>query len=770
MAALEYKTRGDSSPQGKQKVYFTCCPMDFEKYFDKVSGQILEYENCAIWYSRFEAEYQDIESDLGQMNLFVIPVTTKLLTTSNRTMGIDLPFALKHYIPVLPLMQENGLDELFNRKFGDLQYLCESAQSDTAIPYKERLKQYLSSVLVGDKLAAQIRAAFDAYIFLSYRKKDIKYALELMCLIHKRDFCRDVAIWYDEFLTPGEDFNSAIEDALQKCELFVLVVTPNLVNEDNYVQNTEYPMARNFGKKILPAELVDTDKEQLAQMYESIPECVDARNDTKLSQALLGALNKYVKRGNDGDSQHNFFIGLAYLNGVDVEIDNVRAVSLITSAARAGLQEATKKLVSMYQKGEGVARDYWMAIEWQRTLVEQCKIAYLHSGSEEDCLNLVFAYQNLGDYLYEVRNLPGAEDAFLDMERLSKELNEKNEGIFFRTLLASYERLGNICEVQGNPTDAEAYYTKCLMLSKALAEATEILEIRRDLLVIYGKLGNIRKEQGDSTSAEAYYAKALALSKQLVAESGTIEAQSDLSACYNNLGNICKVQGNPADAEAYYAKSLVLSEQLAAETRMVEDRRNLSVCYINLGDIRKEQDDLAGAEAYYTKALTLREQLAAKTGTVVARSDLSINYEKLGSIREVEGDLAGAEAYYTKALALREQLVAETGTVEARRDLSVSYDNLGDICKVQGDLADAEAYYIKGLALSEQLAKEARTVVNYDTLAILYFKCAMVKEIPNIDLLQKVLKIYDTLVQQCPDVVLFRQKYDAMQNFLAQIL
>ena len=33
MAALEYKTRGDSSPQGKQKVYFTCYPMDFEKYF-----------------------------------------------------------------------------------------------------------------------------------------------------------------------------------------------------------------------------------------------------------------------------------------------------------------------------------------------------------------------------------------------------------------------------------------------------------------------------------------------------------------------------------------------------------------------------------------------------------------------------------------------------------------------------------------------------------------------------------------------------------------
>lgn len=769
MVALEYKTRGGSNPQGKQKVYFTCYPMDFEKYFDKVSGQILEYENCAIWYSRFGAEYQDIELDLGQMNLFVIPVTTKLLTMSNRTVDIDLPFALKHHIPVLPLMQENGLDDLFNRKFGDLQYLYEGAQNGTAIPYKERLKQYLSSVLVGDKLAVQIRAAFDAYIFLSYRKKDIKYALELMCLIHKRDFCRDIAIWYDEFLTPGEAFNSAIKNALKKSDLFALVVTPNLVNEDNYVQNTEYPLARNFGKKILPAELVDTDKGLLAQMYESIPKCVDARNDTKLSQALLGALDKYVKQRNDGDSQHNFFIGLAYLNGVDVEIDNVRAVSLITSAARAGLQEATKKLVSMYQKGEGVARDYWMAIEWQRTLVEQCKIAYLHSGWEKDCLNLVHAYLNLGDYLYGVHNLPGAEAAFLAVERLSKELNEKNENIFFRTLLASYERLGNIREVQGNPTDAEAYYTKCLMLSKALAEATEIPEVRRDLLVIYGKLGNIFKDQGDSTSAEAYYAKALALSKQLVAESGTIEARSDLSACYNNLGNIREVEGNLAGAEAYYTKALALREKLLTETKTVKARRDLSASYDNLGDICKVQGDLADAEAYYIKGLALSEQLAAEIGTVEAWRDLSVSYDNLGDICKAQGDLADAEAYYIKGLALSEQLAAEIGTVEARRDLSVSYCNLGDIRQAQGDFANAEAYYIKGLALSEQLAKETRSVVNYDTLAILYFKCAMVKEVPNIDLLQKVLKIYDTLVQQCPDVVLFRQKCDAIQNFLAQI-
>ena len=61
----------------------------------------------------------------------------------------------------------------------------------------------------------KIRAAFDAYIFLSYRKKDRAYAQELMHLIHKNRFCKDIAIWYDEFLTPGESFRANVEKMMR---------------------------------------------------------------------------------------------------------------------------------------------------------------------------------------------------------------------------------------------------------------------------------------------------------------------------------------------------------------------------------------------------------------------------------------------------------------------------------------------------------------------------------------------------------------------------
>ena len=83
-----------------------------------------------------------------------------------------------------------------------------------------------------------------------------------MKLIHKNPQCRDIAIWYDEFLTPGESFNQEIEKALEKSELFTLLVTPNLINEENYIHSVEYPMAQSAKKQILPVEMEHLDMEE----------------------------------------------------------------------------------------------------------------------------------------------------------------------------------------------------------------------------------------------------------------------------------------------------------------------------------------------------------------------------------------------------------------------------------------------------------------------------------------------------------------------------
>ena len=78
---------------------------------------------------------------------------------------------------------------------------------------------------------------------------------------------------------------------LDKCDLFTLLVTPNLINEENYVKTDEYPMAHDTGKKILPVEIVDTDQEQLKNQYKDIPDTVKAKEDAALKEGLAKAFS-----------------------------------------------------------------------------------------------------------------------------------------------------------------------------------------------------------------------------------------------------------------------------------------------------------------------------------------------------------------------------------------------------------------------------------------------------------------------------------------------
>ena len=334
MGGFEYRTRGGKSPQGLQKVYFTSADKDFDLYFEEYAKRILDTADCSVWFKSQPGEYEDMEVDLKEMSLFVIPVTTELFREKGRALLVDLPFAEKKHIPVLPVMMESGLDELYAKYFGDRHHLDPNLRDDTAISFDDKFNNYILSVTVGDELAEKVRQAFDAYIFLSYRKKDRAYAQELMRLIHGNDFCRDIAIWYDEFLVPGEGFNEAIGDALKKSRLFALVVTPNLVNEENYVHTVEYPMAKKAEKPILPAEMADTDGNKLASQYDGIGSAVPR---DRLPAELERLLADIAKRENDNDPEHNFFIGLAYLGGIDVEKDYERALKLITFAADHGV-------------------------------------------------------------------------------------------------------------------------------------------------------------------------------------------------------------------------------------------------------------------------------------------------------------------------------------------------------------------------------------------------------------------------------------------------
>lgn len=382
---LKVKTKGNTNPKNKPRVYFTCHPQDFDRAFEMISTDIFVSHDCAIYYTMdMEAEIpeENREIDLSRMNLFMIPVTFRLLKEPNRAKDLDFQFAKNHHIPVLPIMLEPGIDEIYSKEenFGELQYLTPYEQDITAIAYKDKLKKYLESVLISDETANRIRNVFDAYVFLSYRKIDRGYANKLMQFIHSDPTCQSIAVWYDEFLTPGESFKSNIRKLLADSKLFALLVTPNLPKRlpngnKNFVIEHEYPDAKASGVKIIPIEMRTTSREELNNEFPEFPGCYHFE-DKKDKERFIEVISNLAHTQGENNPEHDYLLGLAYLDGIDVEVNKNRAVSLFESSHQAGFIGATKQLAIMYETGNGVSYNIFKAAEYQLIVLNEARTDY----------------------------------------------------------------------------------------------------------------------------------------------------------------------------------------------------------------------------------------------------------------------------------------------------------------------------------------------------------------------------------------------------------
>lgn len=402
---FKYRSRNNSGTvNNPRKIFLSFNSEDYARYFDIIVDDLLKYQDCIIYYDEnnkadaFENDeiYQCFES----INLFVFIITNHLLSAPCRNVQISLKYAQDNNVPILPIMVENSSREQFKEKFGSIQYLNKYKIDETALKYEDKLESYLSAVLINDELTQKVREAFDTHIFLSYRKKDRKYANRLIKLIHNFDEYFDTAIWYDEFLNPGENYNDAIDEQLINSDLFLLTVTPNLINEKNYVANIEYPNALKNDKSILPVESVPTDREQLEEFFKNIPQCIDPENDTELNSSLFQILKNKAVTENGSSPEHLFFIGLAYLNGISVEKNTYKGVKLIREAAENGLIEASDMLANIYYNGIGVIDDYILFIHWSLQSAKYRRKKYEEEHTLSSAMDYIKHVLELDDVLY----------------------------------------------------------------------------------------------------------------------------------------------------------------------------------------------------------------------------------------------------------------------------------------------------------------------------------------------------------------------------------
>ena len=144
MEFLKYRTRENSDQGDRLKVYFACHPDDFNQTFDKICEDIFKTHDCCICYvedGSAEALREKPDEFLREINLFVIPVTSRLLSEEDPAVDAVLSYARRERMPVLPILMEAGVAETYSRdeRFRDLPYIDSCEQADSDLRYEERL-------------------------------------------------------------------------------------------------------------------------------------------------------------------------------------------------------------------------------------------------------------------------------------------------------------------------------------------------------------------------------------------------------------------------------------------------------------------------------------------------------------------------------------------------------------------------------------------------------------------------------------------------------
>lgn len=582
-------TSDGSSPRERAKVYYTGHPDDLDEYWEAIARDIWSVQKDCVIYrlelAEGEEDWEELQRKLKDMQLLVIPVTQKFLDEKNRAMERELPFALDQKIPVLPLLQEPGLEERFSEKCGGLQLLCKWDPDPTVRPYEEKLKERLSTTLLDDGERENVKRHFDARIFLSYRKKDRWEARRLMTLIHSREEFQGVSIWYDEYLTSGEPFEPEIKTAISESNLFVLAVTEKIVEPGNYVIREEYPAAREEGKPVLPVEmrrLKEPEKKDLAESFPNLPPCIQAQNGADLDNKLYRALKNGLK-GELGETKtpglRSYYIGLAYLNGICMEVDRKLAVAYITRAAEAGIPQAVRRLAMMYWYGDNVERDMAKAAEWMSRLIG----------------------------VYE-------------------ELEGKTSMDVRTPLTGAYALAGVMCsELAGQEQRTREYTDKALQLFERLGEQRGLPEAKAGV-ELYRQAGNEYRDREDWERAETCYQKALNLAEEWG------EEEKEAYICYE-LGYLAFFRGQAERAWEYGERSLKWYDgMLQKGDRSSGILRGIANGLSLLADLCRERGDPKGAEERLKEGLELREEaFGREKENRELRSELVSDYSKLAA-------------------------------------------------------------------------------------------------------------------------------------------
>lgn len=669
-----YKVRGVFSPNGLQKVFCSFHPSDIEQ-MERITGDILSQFHCAVYYhtdslQKEDIDLEDYELKLREMKLFVVIVTSNYLMNSSLSKNWEYGFALKHNIPIIPIMAESGLEEFFSIEmnrigdgYGDIQLLKLQVTDKTEISYQQKLLRDFGAVLLNDEEIERVKKAFSGQIFLSYRKKDRRYANELMRAIHNIPSLQNVSIWYDEFISSGERWNDQIVTALKNSDLFLLMATPSIMEPDNYVIKEEYPAARAQNKKIISVRKTGKrsdvlNLEELEHVFPGLKILIDGDNTKELERAL----HELADNG-ESSPEKNYLIGLAFFNGIEVEQNHEKAVSLIMASAQKGLPDAVNKLAEMYWLGDGVAVNYENSILWQKKLVTIYEAQFADIENIDQISNYIMALEHLTSCLYELsafRDSLSYGRRFLSlMERIAPISSE-----LYNYHIQAYDLCGKNCLRLGLYDDAVAYAGKYCSLSEKRYQSKSTITNFHHLAVAYERMGDVYYFIGDLEKTAVWYSQAWEINLQIDKKLQSADSACTLSASCLRFGDIYMRNGMYEKAEQYYLQGVNLRKKILDAEPSDSNLKTYGEAVLALGSSSLLKGNIQQAEELFSEAKEIMCKFSEEQGTIESWYSYSVVLNRCGKICEIKGEFSHAMEYYSESLEHRGKILSRIRTAE----------------------------------------------------------------------------------------------------------
>jgi len=327
------QSRGSEIQRHQQRV-FLCWHTENSTARDILIRDLLSLDagaDCVLSWLETPDGYIDevgLEQELYETSAMVLIVSQEYLEQSKTHAPFEYLLAKKIKLPILPVALEPSLFPQFTEQEGAIHGI--SLLDDE---YRIKLKDQLNNLLASEALIQEINdSAFTGRLFLSYRKKDLALARIFMKSFHDDKNFLSIAIWYDNFLSAGRVFDVEIEKSIDNADVFALMATPNITEQDNYVLKREYPYAIEHNKCIVAVEIKELDKREFEESYTKID----------FFASLTGMYDAFRQALPDGavidsiTAERGFLLGVAFLKGIMVEKDVERAIQLLIDSASGG--------------------------------------------------------------------------------------------------------------------------------------------------------------------------------------------------------------------------------------------------------------------------------------------------------------------------------------------------------------------------------------------------------------------------------------------------